>query len=320
MVAAQLPRVTLCLLTYRRAKVLPRTLDSLLAQSHQDFELIINDDCSPDETEAICRDYARRDARVRYCRNPRNLRYAGNQNAALRRAQTEYVGIVHDGDLYRHDMLEKWTAALVAHPSAALVFSKAERLDTDGRVVDVFKHAPYAELIPGFALLDELLQSPGSPIFGIVMVRRSRVLDAGPFDPRMPVLADIDMWMRLLARHDAAYVPEALYAIAPREGDHHNNYTNWRVRHEQELIHALNLRRRSEADPDADRAARQRRAISAMFWRARVSSLLACVRHVQPSAFASGIKFILDKRSPLRLDDEPDRALDWNAVDRSLVP
>jgi len=75
------------------------------------------------------------------------------------------------------------------------------------------------------------------------MVRRSRVLEVGPFDARLPTLADVDMWLRLLLKYDVAYVAEPLYAIAARESDHHNNYGNWRVRQESELIHELNWRR-----------------------------------------------------------------------------
>jgi len=207
MTHAQLPRVSICLPTYKRAHLLPRTLDSLLSQSHGDFELIINDDRSPDNTEEVCREYAGRDPRVRYFRNSENLRYAGNQNAAICRAATDYVGIVHDGDVYRKDMVEKWTLALTRHPTAALVFNAVEVLNFDGQVVSTHRHR-YGGHIPGRELLDEMLESEGSPIFGIVMVRRARVLEAGPFDTRLPVLADVDMWMRLLLRHDAAYIAE----------------------------------------------------------------------------------------------------------------
>lgn len=314
-----LPRVSLCLLTYRRASILPRTLDSLLAQTHGDFELIINDDCSPDETESIAREYARRDPRVRYHRNPRNLRYAGNQNAAVRRAGCDYVGIVHDGDLYRADLLEQWTRALLRAPSAALVFNNAGRLDSHGRIVAYWQPSAYESVVAGRSLLDELLRLPGSPIFGIAMVRRSRVLEAGPFDPRLPVLADLDMWMRLLLRYDAAYVPEPLYAIAPREADHQNRFVNWRVRREQELIHALNYRRRCAVAAGGDvQHARLGRAIARMLWKIRVKHLLACARHGEPRALAEGLRYCMQRPTPLQLDGVPDSVLDWEAFDQSL--
>jgi glycosyltransferase involved in cell wall biosynthesis len=316
MSGSQLPRASLCLLTYKRAQVLPRTLDSLLRQSHDDFELIINDDCSPDDTQAVCTEYARRDPRIRYCRNARNLRYAGNQNAALCRATTDYVAIVHDGDVYRSDLLERWTKALVDNPSAAVAFSAAERLDEEGRVTMVYRH-PYAPLVPGRQLLDEMFHSLASPIFGIVMVRRSHVRALNPFDPRLPVLADVDMWMRLLAKHDAAYVAEPLYGVSPREAGHQNTYTNWRVREEHELIYALNHRRRFVHDPSGPEATRNRRAMASMLWRARAQQLFACLRHGEARGLLRGLGYLRSRPSPLATDDVADCVLTWEDFERA---
>ncbi len=239
---APLPFVSICLLTYNRAGQLGLSIESLLAQSHYDFELIINDDNSPDNTEAVCREFERRDARVRYCKNPTNLRYAGNQNAAIERAKSDYVAIVHDGDIYRTDLIEKWTRALVESPSAALVFNDLEAMDLEGKVVNCFTH-PYPSLVPGRRLAIEMVQRTDSPIFGIVMVRRSCVLAVGPFDLRLPTLADVDMWLRLLIRYDAAYIKEPLLKIGAREADHHNRIGNWKIKAQHELIYQLALER-----------------------------------------------------------------------------
>ncbi|MBK8476790.1 MAG: glycosyltransferase family 2 protein [Opitutaceae bacterium] len=189
---AQLPFVSICLLTYKRASVLPRSLDSLLAQTHGNFELIINDDRSPDETEQVCREYERRDRRIRYFRNETNLRYAGNQNAALARAKSDLVAIVHDGDVYRPDLIERWTRALMEQPSAALVFNALEAMDENGVVQRVYRNN-YPPLIAGRILLAEMLLRPDSPIFGIVMVRKSCLQAVGPFDTTIPTLADVDV-------------------------------------------------------------------------------------------------------------------------------
>ena len=189
----KLPFVSICLLTYKRAHSLGRSLDSLLAQTPPDFELIINDDCSPDDTEAVARSYEKRDPRVRYCRNEHNLRYAGNQNAAIDRARSDYVAIVHDGDVYREDLIEKWVNALVKYPTAALVFNAVASLDDLGeKTVAVYRH-PYPPLVPGRQLFDEMMDRSDSPIFGIVMVRKSCVKSVGSFDTQFPVLADMDM-------------------------------------------------------------------------------------------------------------------------------
>ena len=314
----RLPRVSVCLLTYKRAAILPRTLDSLLGQTHSDFELVINDDSSPDGTEAVCREYARRDHRVRYFRNAHNLRYAGNQNAAVLRAATDYVAIVHDGDVYRPDMLRRWTEALHAHANAALVFNAADRLDAAGRVVGIYRHDLYADVISGDSMLDEMLSTDSSPIYGIVMLRRTRVLEAGPFDPRLPVLADVDMWMRLLLRNDVAYLPEPLYAIAPREAEHHNCYENWRVAQERELIWALNFRRRSEQLGSGNRHL-ARLSVMRRLWQMRILQCGACGYHLKYRALREGLAFMWQRPWPLDLSGIPDSVLTWDDCEVASV-
>lgn len=292
MTTLSLPFVSICLLTYNRAEILPRSIESLLGQSHKDFELIINDDCSPDNTEAICREYERKDFRVRYHRNERNLRYAGNQNAALSRASSDFVAIVHDGDIYLPRLIESWVRALVNYPTAALVFNTVNALDAQGKVVRTYTHS-YPPLVNGRELCREMLCQLGSPIFGIVMVRKKCVESAGPFDTSLPYLADVDMWLRLLLRYDAAYISEPIFSAAPREKGHANTGVNWRILDELERIHATNLRR-AQAIPST-KAQEMEGAISRMLWKQRVQSLAWCIRHAELAKLWDGIKFVLKK-------------------------
>jgi glycosyltransferase involved in cell wall biosynthesis len=251
------PTVSACLLTYKRAPVLPRTIGDLLNQTFRDFELVINDDCSPDDTEVICREFERRDSRIRYFRNDRNLRYAGNQNAAVERARGKYVAFIHDGDRYSPRLLERWVEAMDASPSAALVFNAVNVLDHDGSVARGYDHA-YAACTRGLGFYDHMLTSIHSPIFGIVMARRDALVATGPFDPSFPVLADIDMWFRLLLHGDVAYVSERLYSIYPREADHPNARVNWRIRAELTRIYRVACDRRyPRGSPGWRRARRQ---------------------------------------------------------------
>ena len=69
---------------YNREPYIRAVLDAVLGQTYTDFELIISDNASTDKTEAICREYAARDSRIRYVRNATNLGMAGNYNAAFR--------------------------------------------------------------------------------------------------------------------------------------------------------------------------------------------------------------------------------------------
>jgi glycosyltransferase involved in cell wall biosynthesis len=290
-----LPFVSICLLTYKRAAVLSRTLDLLLAQTHRDFELIINDDCSPDDTERVAREYERKDARVRYCRNERNMRFAGNQTLAIQRARSEYVALVHDGDIYRADMIEKWTQAMVEHPTGVLVFNATQVLNDKNEVIREHYH-PYEACNPGRLMVDLILRQIGSPIFGIVMVRRSAVLAAGEFDQRIPTLADVDMWLRLLLHGDFLYVREPLYSIYPREMDHHNQVGNWGIVRQNELIIRLNLRRRHpESTPEAEQV---RKAAERSLWKIRLVWLGSCLKHRRFNKLIEGLKLCMERPIP----------------------
>ena len=221
--------------------MLSRSIDSILEQTHGDFELIINDDCSCDNTAQICMKYVDLDPRIKYFKNEKNLQYAENQNAAIGRAKSDYVAIVHDGDIYRKDLIEHWTQALVRASRIGLVFNQYKEIRPDGREVIYDEGLP--EVSPGKKFLNIMLSRKYSPIFGIVMVRKSALLKVGPFDNRFSTLADIDMWMRLLANFDVAYITEPLIEIATRETGHHNNPGNLSVRKEFEHIYFLNLAR-----------------------------------------------------------------------------
>jgi len=90
--------VSVCLVTYNRAGVLAETIESILNQTFSDFELIISDDCSTDNTETVCRKYAEKDGRIKYFRNEKNLSMPANLNLAISRARGQYIANLHDGE------------------------------------------------------------------------------------------------------------------------------------------------------------------------------------------------------------------------------
>ena len=283
---SQPPKVSLCLLTYNRAGVLPRTIDSLLNQTYRDFELIINDDNSKDETAEVGRRYEAMDPRVAYHRNEKNLRYSGNQNAALKRAGADWICYLHDGDVYRQDMLERWMEVAERHPEVGFVFNSQALLDEHG-VIERENLHPFAECTPGLVFFDHLIGRPDIPIWGILMVRRSLLEEAGPFDSRFPVLADVDMWFRLMLRAPVGYVRECLFALYPREKGHHNRGVNWAIETEHETIHLINLRRRY---PEGGRLFDlMLSGVDAMNRRRQIFGLVWCLKEGQLMGFAKGI-------------------------------
>lgn len=134
------PRLSIGLPVYNGEEFLAESLDSLLEQTFDDFELIITDNASVDGTEAICRRYARMDSRVRYLRLPENIGCAPNHNLAFAHARGELFKWASDDDLYARDLLQRCVDALDENPDAVLAHSWTAMIDPAGAVTQAVRY------------------------------------------------------------------------------------------------------------------------------------------------------------------------------------
>ena len=132
MPSQQKPTVSIGLPVYNREKFIPQTLDALLAQTFTDFEIIISDNASTDSTEQICRDYAARDARIRYIRQPVNLGLLGNFNYVKQVATGKYFMWTASDDLCEPRFVEALVGKLEQDPSLALVMADLKYVSAQG--------------------------------------------------------------------------------------------------------------------------------------------------------------------------------------------
>lgn len=130
-VSASPPKVSIGLPVYNGARYVREALDSLLAQTFTDFELIVSDNASTDETEGICREYAARDSRIRYIRQPVNRGAMGNFLFVLEEARGPYFMWAAGDD--RWD--PRWVGALVSQhgPGVVVAFGSVTSFEDDGR-------------------------------------------------------------------------------------------------------------------------------------------------------------------------------------------
>jgi len=134
------PRLTIGLPVYNGQKYVGESIEALLGQSFTDFELIISDNASTDETGDICRGYEKQDPRVRYFRQPRNVGLAPNHNFVAERARSELFKWASNDDLYASDLLERCVDALDKYPDVVLVHSWTARVDDSGVVTQAFEY------------------------------------------------------------------------------------------------------------------------------------------------------------------------------------
>jgi glycosyltransferase involved in cell wall biosynthesis len=119
-VATAPPRLTVLLPTHNRAASVGRSIESVLDQTYGDLELLISDNASEDDTEAVCRRYVEHDARVRYVRHPVNLGPIGNFNWLLAHARSEFVLMLADDDWLDADYVECCMAIMDRNPSFSI--------------------------------------------------------------------------------------------------------------------------------------------------------------------------------------------------------
>lgn len=133
------PRVSIGLPVYNGERYLAAALDSLLAQTHQDFELIVSDNASTDRTEQIARDYAARDPRIRYSRNETNIGAPRNYMRAFHLASGEYFRWANYDDLSGPEFLERCIEVLDRDPSVVLAYPKTKVIDAEGHVISDYE-------------------------------------------------------------------------------------------------------------------------------------------------------------------------------------
>ena len=138
--ASTAPRLSIGLPVYNGEDYLAESLEALLGQTYEDFELIISDNASTDGTTDICRRYARLDSRICYFRQSRNLGASPNHNFVIKQARGELFKLASDDDLYGRDLLKRCIDMLDECPHYVLAHSWTALIDASGAVTNMVKY------------------------------------------------------------------------------------------------------------------------------------------------------------------------------------
>lgn len=205
-----MPKVSIILPTYNHAYFLPQAVQSVLKQTLQDFEIIVVDDGSTDNTREVIEEYA--DGRLKYVYQE-NQGLAASRNAGLRIAQGECVAFLDADDIFLPPKLEVQMDWLEAHPTYGMVLSGYNIIDEQGKPIRTI--APWTS-VPTLELKDWLLTNPVPPV--AVLVKKRWIDQVGGFDDRFRRVEDWDLWLRLAyAGCKAGWIQEILssYRLSP---------------------------------------------------------------------------------------------------------
>jgi len=202
------PLVSICVPSYNHAQYLPATLDSALAQTYPNIEIIVFDDGSKDESLSIAKDYETRfpgKIKVYTHAGGANLGISRTVNAAFSHAKGKYwMGLPSDDILYP-DKIEKQVAFLEKNPALGFVYCSVEYIDSEGKPVpgtfgknitadeDPLRSMILENFIPGMAIL----------------ARREAIEHIGEHDADL-IYSDWDFWVRLFSMYRGGFIPESL--------------------------------------------------------------------------------------------------------------
>ena len=182
---------------YNSEKYLRQAVESVLAQTVTDWELLLLDDGSTDAGPALMEQLAARDGRIRVHYNEQNLGVGQTRTRGVALAEGEWIAFLDSDDMWTADKLEKQLALLERFPQAALLYTGSGFMTESGALIDYVLHVP--EKIDRRRLLKQNLVSCSS-----VLVRREWMLRC-PFPRRRDLHEDFFVWLQILQEEDCAY-------------------------------------------------------------------------------------------------------------------
>lgn len=223
------PTVSIVLPTYNRAGLVGRAVESILEQTYRDFELLVIDDGSTDDTEKVIRTY-RGDERIRYKKLKHNFGQAYARNIGITHAKGNYIAFHDSDDVWRKEKLEKQMQVMLDAPDrVGMVYGCCEYHGLVGETDYFPRKAIEQEKKRGY-IYPKLLEEN---LIGIpsLLVRKECIEQAGMFSESLRSLEDYEWILRLGKLYEAEYIDEILVDVyAQKESVNRNLSVNFSVR------------------------------------------------------------------------------------------
>ncbi len=226
-----MPNVSVIIPTYKRAHLVSQAIESVLTQTYTDYEIIVVNDGSPDNTKQVLASFGDQITAI----HQENLGVAAARNAGIMAASGRYIAFVDDDDVWLPNKLEKQIACLESNPKIGLVYSDMFCFNDQGFLPDTWAKA--YSILP-FEPDWSLFVRNCIPTPSVVVVRRECLEAVGGFDETLMCSEDYDLWLRISEKFFVYFLnlPLTNYRISANSLSSREN---------QELI-AINLLRVQE--------------------------------------------------------------------------
>ena len=209
-----MPKVSVVIPTYNNARFLAECIESVLVQSFRDFEIIIIDDGSTDDTAELVSTYC---PPVRYFRQE-NQGIISAYNRGIKSSKSEYIAFIDSDDIMLRDALKKGIEVLDKHPEAGFSYGQRYNMDERGNIIGLRKGPwKYSGVREGKEELNQLILH--NHVNPQTIVRRRCLDEVGIFNPAFRHGSeDYDLWVRLAKRYAVAYLAESVMKYRVHSG------------------------------------------------------------------------------------------------------
>lgn len=238
-----MPVLTFLIPCFNYARYLPECVASIQAQSYTDWELLILDDASTDETPALAQELANQDNRIQYHRHPQNIGHLANYNEGIERAQGELIWLISADDCLAHpNVVEEFVNQFQANPKLGFAFSRVQCIDEHSQPYEKFiprqgyEHLPTeASLLQGKDFFTMLLKENFVPAPGAV-ARKVCYKRVGNFHMALTHSGDWYNWLTFSLDWDVYYQPQAKVYYRKHQQNMHMTYEKPRHAIENTLL------------------------------------------------------------------------------------
>lgn len=244
-----MPRVSVIIPSYNHGKYIKEAIQSVIDQTFQDFEIIITDDGSVDNTVEEIKKF--KDKRIKLFVFPENKGACVAANNCVKHSSGKYIAMLSSDDIFFPDKLEKQVIFLDNNPNVGVVFSKAQIINEDGNIFEDTNHPYYSifdvnnrsryEWLNYFFYKGNCLCHPSA------LIRKMCYEKVGLYDERFASLPDMDLWVRICMHFDIYVMNEKLIKFRIRNneenasGNRLENKIRYRLEYKQILKNYLNF-------------------------------------------------------------------------------
>ncbi|MET3918039.1 glycosyltransferase involved in cell wall biosynthesis/uncharacterized coiled-coil protein SlyX [Variovorax sp. OAS795] len=239
-----MPKITVLLTSFNHAKYIGKAIDSVLGQTFSDFELLILDDGSTDDSWWLINQYA--DPRIKSFRSSMPGEVVWRTNDIISNvAQGELIAIHHSDDVWELDKLQKQIAVLDQAPEVCAVFTNARAITEEGTPLADEKHF-YATIFDQpnrsrHEWLRYFFNHGNALCHPSALIRKSAFAECGLYRLWLRQIDDFEMWVRFAMKHEIHVIPEklTLFRVRSTELQVSGNYREARIRNAYEIFHLL---------------------------------------------------------------------------------